>query len=108
MIFTKKIFIYLGFCPGKESAKYFGVKKYSYTENIQKWKHRSSMTFVGLLLIFTGFMPFFFEDSSVAGVTDAIILHGRLGFTSIILGLIIIIFLAVVPRILKILEIKGV
>ena len=108
MILTKKIFIYLGFCPGKESAKYFGVKKYSYTENIRKLKHKSSMMFVGVLLIFMGFMPFFFEDSSVIGVTDAIILHGRLGLTSIILGLILIISGVVVPRIFKILEIKGV
>jgi hypothetical protein len=104
----KKIFIYLGFCPGKESAKHFRVKNNSYTQNIRKLKHKSRMMFIGALLIFTGFMPFFFEDSSVTGITDAIILHGRLGLTSIILGLIIIISVIATPRILKILEIKGV
>jgi hypothetical protein len=61
-----------------------------------------------MLLIFAGFMPFFLEDSSVSGVTDAILLHGRLGKTSIILGVILIIFGAIIPKTVTKLGFKGV
>jgi hypothetical protein len=46
-------------------------------------------------------MPFYLEDSSIAGVTDTIILHGRLGLASFILGAILIIFGAIISRIMK-------
>jgi hypothetical protein len=108
MTFTRKIFTYLGFCPGKESAEHFRLKNNSFTQNARKWKPRGIVTSIGVLLIFAGLMPFYLEDSSVIGVTDSMILHGRLGLTSFILGAILIIFGAIIPKIITILGIEGV
>ena len=107
MTFTKKVFTYLGFCPSKESAQHFRVNN-TVAKDARKWKHRGTVTFIGMLLIFVGFMPFFLEDSSVSGVTDAILLHGRLGKTSIILGVILIIFGAIIPKTITKLGFEGV
>lgn len=108
MTFTKKFFIYLGFCPSKESAKHFRLKSNSFTKNVRKWKPKGVVMFIGVLLIFTGLIPFYVEDSSFAGVTDTIIFHGKLGLTSFILGAILVILGAVIPKIIIKLGIEGV
>jgi Mg2+/Co2+ transporter CorB len=100
MTFTNKILVFLGFCPSKESAQRFSVKNNSLTTNANKWKSKDLFTPLGVLLIFAGLMPFYLEDSSITGVTDTIILHGRLGLASFILGVILIIFGAIIPKII--------
>ena len=100
MILSKKLLTYLGFCPSKESAKRFKTKNNTLTARVYNWKPRGLVTFIGVLLIFAGLMPFFIEDSSVAGVTDTLILHCGLGLASFILGAILIIFGAIIPRII--------
>jgi hypothetical protein len=101
MTFTNKLLIYLGFCPSKESAQRFRIRNDTLTTNAHRWKSRDLFTPLGVLLIFVGLMPFYLEDSSIVGVTDTIILHGRLGLASFILGAILIIFGAIIPRIMK-------
>ena len=99
MTFTSKIYAYLGFCPSQESAKHFKIKNNESTTLTYKWKPREMMTYIGVLLIFFGIIPYYFEDTSITGITDTIILHGRIGLASFILGVILIIFGAIIPRI---------
>ena len=100
MTFTNKILVYLGFCPSKESAQRFSVRNDTFTPNTHKWKSRDLITPLGVLLIFAGLMPFYLEDTSIVGVTDTIILHSRLGLASFILGAILFIFGAIIPKII--------
>ena len=100
MTFTSKILTYLGFCPSKESAQNFDANNF-FESREQKWKpYYSLMTYMGVLLLFTGLVPFYFEDTSISGVTDTILLHGKIGATSFIFGLILFISGSIVPRIL--------
>jgi len=101
MMLMNKVLTYLGFCPSKKSAQRFKVRNNTLNVREQNWKPRDKMmTFIGVLLIFAGMIPFYIEDTSIAGVTDTIILHGRLGLASFILGAILIIFGAIIPRII--------
>jgi len=99
---------YLGFCPSQESAKHFKIKKSKSTEHPSDWKPRELMTYIGLLLSFVGIIPYYFEDTSITGITDTIILHGRIGFASFIIGITLIILGAIIPRILKTIRTVGV
>jgi hypothetical protein len=95
-----KIFAYLGFCPSKESAQNFNANNV-FESREQKWKpYYTLMTYTGALLLFTGIVPFYFEDTSISGVTDTILLHGKIGVTSFLLGVILLISGSIVPRIL--------
>jgi hypothetical protein len=53
-------------------------------------------------------IPYYFDDTSITGVTETIILRGRLGLTSFILGLMLIIFGAIIPRIMRRIRMIGV
>ena len=99
MTFTRKIYAYLGFCPSQESAKQFKTKNNESTTLADKRKPREMMTYIGVFLSFFGIIPYYFEDTSINGITDTIILHGRIGLASFILGVILIIFGAIIPRI---------
>jgi hypothetical protein len=108
MTYINKILIYLGFCPSQESAKHFKIKNNESTELTHRWKPREMMTYIGVVLSFVGMIPYYFEDTSITGVTDTIILHGRLGLASFILGTILIIFGAIIPRIINKIRMIGV
>jgi hypothetical protein len=109
MMLRRIIFTYLGFCPSKDSDQSFRIKNNASTARLHIWKPRSRMMmFIGVLLIFAGLMPFFLEDSSIAGVTDSIILHCRLGLASFILGVVLIILGAIIPLIITKLNFGGV
>ena len=99
MMFMRKVLTYLGFCPSQESAKHFTKRSTEPTTLTYKWKPREMMTYIGVLLVFFGIIPYYFEDTSITGITDTIILHGRIGLASFILGVILIIFGAIIPRI---------
>ena len=99
MTFTSKIYAYLGFCPSQESAKHFKTKNNESTTLADKRKPREMMTYIGVFLSFLGIIPYYFEDTSITGITDTIILHGRIGLASFILGVILVIFGAIIPRI---------
>ena len=99
MTFMNKILIYLGFCPSQESAKHFKTSKVLESRE-QNWKpYYKFMTYSGVILFFTGLIPFYFEDTSISGVTDTIILHGKIGVICFLFGVIIIISCSIVPRI---------
>jgi len=100
MTYTNKLLTYLGFCPTKESAQRFKIKNTTINERTQNWKPREILSITGVLLIFVSMIPYYFEDTSITGVTDTIILHGKLGLASFILGTILIIFGAIIPRII--------
>ena len=100
MTYTNKLLTYLGFCPSKESAQGFITKNNPLSERTKKWKTNEMMTFTGVFLFFVGMTPYYFEDTSITGVTDTIILHGKLGFACFILGAILIIFGTIIPRII--------
>ena len=108
MTFRNKILIYLGFCPSQESAKHFKIKNNESSELTHRWKPREVMTYIGVLLSLVGMIPYYYEDTSITGVTDTIILHGRVGLASFIIGVILIIFGAIIPRITNKIRIIGV
>ena len=92
-----KILSYLGFCPSKESAKSFKTKN-EVKNPRHKWKtYYPFLNYTGILLIFTGMVPSFFEDTSLTGVTDTIILHGKIGAALFLIGLTLIIFCGIIP-----------
>jgi hypothetical protein len=105
----QKILTCLGFCPSKESAKNFGGKNMYIESNSNKWKpYRRFLSYTGVLLVFTGLAPFYFEDTSVTGVTDTIILHSRIGVTCFLLGITLICIGVLFPRIADMLRKTGV
>jgi hypothetical protein len=104
----KKLLVYLGFCPRQESAKNFKIKNSKSTKPVNRWKPKEMLTYLGVLLCFFGIIPYYFEDSSITGITDTMILHGRIGAASFILGVILIIFGVIIPRILTKIRSLGV
>jgi len=104
-----KILTYLGFCPGKESAQNFETNTNTIEEKNQKWRpYRKFLSYTGVLLVFTGLVPFFFEDTSITGVTETILLHGKIGITCFLLGISLIIYGILYPKISYILRKTGV
>jgi len=104
-----KILTYLGFCPGKESAQNFDINTNTIEEKNQKWRpYRRFLSYTGVLLVLTGLVPFFFEDTSITGVTETILLHGRIGVTCFLLGISLIFFGILYPKISYILRKTGV
>ena len=93
-----KLLVFLGFCPSRESAKNFKIKKSESTELETRWKPNKMMTYLGVIPSIFGCIPYYFEDTSISGVTDTIILHGKIGAASFVLGLILIVFGNIIPR----------
>ena len=93
----EKIFSYLGFCPSKESAKSYKTKNKVETPRYKLKTYYPFLNYTGILLIFTGMAPSFFEDTSITGVTDTIILHGKIGAALFLIGFTLITFCGIIP-----------
>jgi len=98
MTYTNKLLTYLGFCPTKESAQHFNIDLNQLIERTQNWNPIKLLSIIGVLLLLIGLLPYYYEDTSITGVTDAITLRCWLGLASFVLGAILIIFGAIVAR----------